>query len=172
MAFSQNGWPALQSGTDKVHPWVIPGTKRTFVLRNGSAGFLLAHFILWFNEVVEKIGVGIWDDWGIAFRSVRGGTDLSNHASGTAVDLNATLHVLGKSGTFTRRQAALIRVRLLFYRGCVRWGGDYQNRKDEMHFEINRPLSRCEKRARKLMKTQRGKRILDANPSQRKVILS
>ncbi len=67
---------------------------------------------------------------------------------------------------------AKIRMRLKMYRNCIRWGGDYRGRKDEMHFEINRSLEACEFLAKRLMKTKRGKRILAANPGQKAVILS
>lgn len=174
MANSQNGWPAFTSpGATKLHKWVVPGTNRHFVLRNGSAGFLLCHFILWYHEAIHKLDEAgsVWDEWAWAFRAVRAGSDLSNHASGTAVDLNATKYPLGTT-LMAKWRKTKIRARLLFYRGCIRWGGDYNSRKDEMHFEINRPLSACERRARRLMNTPRGRRILDANPNQRAVILS
>lgn len=174
MSTSQNGWPALDSDSSKLHKWVIPGADRHFVMRNGSAGFLLAHLILWFHERVHKLNEqgSPWDEWAYAYRPVRGSSySLSNHASGTAVDLNATRYPLGTTNMLSWRKLR-IRGRLAWYRGTIRWGGNYEGRKDEMHFEINKNLTRCEKRARRLMKTSRGKRILQANPSQRAVILS
>jgi hypothetical protein len=66
---------------------------------------------------------------------VRGSTDkLSNHASGTAIDLNATKHALGKVGTFPSEKVAMIRALAKKY--GLKWGGDYKGRADEMHFEI------------------------------------
>ncbi len=62
---------------------------------------------------------------------------LSNHSSGTAIDLNAPRHPLGTSGTFSATQRSHIRSILNSCNGVVRWGGDYSGRKDEMHFEIN-----------------------------------
>jgi hypothetical protein len=59
---------------------------------------------------------------------------LSNHSSGTAVDLNATKHPLGKSNTFTKEQVNTIQLLLVKY--GLAWGGNYKRRKDEMHFEI------------------------------------
>lgn len=174
MATSQNKWPALDSGSSKLHKWVVPGTDRHFVLRNGSAGFLLCHFILWYHEKVHKLNEkgDVWDEWAYAYRSVRGQTTgLSNHASGTAVDLNATRYPLGRM-LMPQVKKVKIWSRLKMYRGCIRWGGDYSGRKDEMHFEINKPLARCEKNARRLANTKRGKQILKANPGQREVIFS
>ena len=67
---------------------------------------------------------------------VRGSTDrLSCHASGTAIDLNATQHPLGAIGTFPADKVPMIRALAKKY--GLAWGGDYRNRKDEMHFEIN-----------------------------------
>lgn len=174
MATSQNNWPALEPGSSRLHKWVVPGTDRHFVLRNGSAGFLLCHFILWYHEVVHKLNEkgAVWDEWAYAYRAVRGQTrGLSNHASGTAVDLNATKYPLGRAlMPFVKKR--LIWAKLKMYRGCIRWGGDYEGRKDEMHFEINKSMSYCERNARRLANTKRGKRILAANPSQRDVIFS
>lgn len=173
MSTSQNGWPALPPDSDLLYTWVVP-TKAGDVrlrLRNGSAGFLLCHLLLFIADAIEPLFGKVLDDWGYAWRPIRGqSTGLSNHASGTAADANATRHVLGRFGTWVN--AALIRARLRMYRGVIRWGGDYSGRKDEMHFELDRPLGEAEKVARRLMRTPRGRRILAANPSQRAVILS
>lgn len=173
MSLSQNGWPALSADDPRLHLWRVPGTDRHFRMRNGSAGFLLAHFILWYHEEVQRLNKkgDPWDEWAYAYRDVRGSDEVSNHSSGTAVDLNSTRYPLGT--TWMRRwRKVKIRARLLFYRRCLRWGGDYRGRKDEMHFEVNRNMEACERNAKRLMKTPRGQRILNANPSQRAVILS
>lgn len=173
MAKSQNDWLALEAGSPLLHKWVIPTNKGNveLYLRNGSAGFVLVHDALWYAENIEPLVGPVKDDWGWFYRPIRGETaGLSNHASGTAMDLNATKHVLGKVGTLAR--AARLRVHLLYYRGVIRWGGDYHGRKDEMHHEINKDMAATEALARRLMKTPRGKRILKANPGQRRVILS
>lgn len=175
MSTSQNGWPGLPADSSKLHPWVIPGqgTDTQIRLHNGSAGFLLAHLALCFDSKVEVLDEPVLDDWGYAYRPVRGYTStLSNHASGTAEDLNATDHPLGSPGTFTDAEVEQIHRFLTRYDGCVRWGGDYRNRKDAMHFEIDRQLSSCEAVARRLVDTKRGQLILKANPGQRAVIFS
>lgn len=174
MATSQNGWPALARTSSKLYTWRIPTPKgeTRLTMRQGSAGFLLAHMALWFSEQVEPTKGKILDDWGYAPRKVRGSLlAVSNHASGTAFDVNATRHVLGKRGTFTPEQTAKIRARLKVYRGAIVWGGDFRRRADEMHFELGRDLAACERIARDLMDTDRGRRILAANPTQRAVIL-
>lgn len=170
---SQNHWPALDAGSPLLHTWELPGGGTRLRLRNGSAGFLLVHLALWFDKKLEDLDEPLLDDWGYAYRPVRGYTStLSNHASGTAMDLNATDHPLGVDHTFTAKEVSAIHKRLHLYRGCIRWGGDYSGRKDAMHFEINAPLSDCETVARRLLDSPRGKRILKHNRGQRAVILS
>lgn len=145
---SQNGYRANDRAD--VTTWTI-GKGRKVALRRGDPGYLLAHFADWFDAHVEDIDAGQPDDWGYAERPIRGSTTtLSNHASGTALDLNATRHPLGKRGTFTAAQAAAIRDQLRTYDGCIRWGGDYSGRPDEMHFEINRPAADVAAVARRL----------------------
>jgi len=134
MPTSQNGWPASKDPDeiDIVNKRIV-GTSRKLKVARPVAPLLIA-FATDFHNQVEPIDEGQWDEWGYAYRDVRGGTTLSNHASGTAIDLNATKHPLGKENTFTEEQSRTIR-RLCRKYG-LRWGGDYQNRKDEMHFEV------------------------------------
>lgn len=132
--FSENGWEASDDRNKiKIKSFRVPGTKRMLALNADCAPILLA-FSNEFHNLVERIDDGELDDWGYAYRPVRGDSKLSNHASGTAIDLNAPRHPLGKSGTFTNPQEKVIR-RLCKKYG-IRWGGDYTRRKDEMHFEI------------------------------------
>ena len=51
-----------------------------------------------------------------------------------SIDLNATKHALGKIGTFPAEKVPMIRALAKKY--GLKWGGDYKNRKDEMHFEV------------------------------------
>lgn len=171
---SQNDWPVLAAESRLLHVWVIPSRTGTFRLRlrGGSAGFLLAHFALWYADSIEKVAGGITDDWGWApLRMVRGSnTWTSNHCSGTAIDLNAVSHPLN-TRTLAAWQKAKIRARLLIYSGCLRGGLDY-HRPDEMHTELNKALPSCERVARRLIPSDRGVRLLKANPGQKAVILS
>jgi len=132
---SPNGWPASE---DKqaigIQSFVIPGTKTKIACANAVAP-LLINFCKEFNELVEPINQGQLDDWGYAFRMTRSSDRvLSNHASGTAIDLNAIEHPLGKSNTFNKDQRNTIN--LLITKYGLNWGGNYKKRKDDMHFEI------------------------------------
>lgn len=179
MATSENGWLVItDAGNSRLRKWKIPGTDRHLILRDGSAGFLLAHYALWYHRHIERLDVGEWDEWGWAVRPVRGKVSgYSNHASGTAMDLNATKHPLGKGGTLLfkiKGVAALARIktRLLLYRGCIRSGAFYSGRKDEMHYEIDAPMWEVEEVARRLLGSPLGIEILKANPGARRVVLS
>lgn len=132
---SYNGYPASKDPNEiDIKPYPVKGTDRKLRCAE-SVGPLLAAFAAEFHELIEPIDEGTFDDWGYAFRMVRGTTDkLSNHASGTAIDLNAAKHPLGKVGTFPAEKVPMIRALAKKY--GLKWGGDYVNRKDEMHFEI------------------------------------
>src|ERR1044072_531240 len=140
---SQNGYSA--NDRSKVSSRTIPGTSRKVTVRNGPAGDLLLWVAGQFDKQVEDIDAGQLDDWGYAERPIIGGTELSNHASGTAIDLNATRHPLGTqpSANFSRKQIDAIHWIIGRTQGCVRWGGDYTGRKDGMHFEIVRGEAGC-----------------------------
>lgn len=134
MRTSQNGWPASQDPEEiQIVSRPVPGTGLKLRVAQPVASLLIA-FARDFHKEVERINEGQLDDWGYAYRDIRGASTLSNHASGTAIDLNALQHPLGAENTFTDEQARTIR-RLCRKYG-LKWGGDYRNRKDEMHFEI------------------------------------
>lgn len=135
MLRSHNGWPASQDRSEiGIKSFKVPGTSLKLACAEAVAP-LLINFASEFHHCIEKIDKGSLDDWGYAFRMIRG-TDvhLSNHASGTAIDINATKHPLGKRGTFTKSQEKTIREMCQYY--GLRWGGDYEVRADEMHFEV------------------------------------
>lgn len=177
---SQNGMPVLATNRTtgdlpRLRKWVIPGANRHVYLRDGSVGFLLVHFALWWHESLHRLDGGVWDEWGWAVRPVRGQTTgYSNHASGSAIDLDATQHPRGVPilRTFKTFQVVKVRARIAFYRGALRWGGDYRSTVDGMHVELNTNLAGAEAQALRLLESPRGKRILAANPGAREVIVS
>jgi len=132
---SQNNWIASKDASE-IEIVSIPIKGTTVKVRCAKAvAPLIAGFCADFHELIEPIDHGSLDDWGFNFRMIRGSTDkLSNHSSGTAVDLNATKHPLGKSGTFPSEKVPMIRALAKKY-GMI-WGGDFRHRPDEMHFEI------------------------------------
>jgi len=125
-----------------------------YFVRGTAAGFsfwaydhdvrvIFVDLITRFNDEVEKLAGSPLDDWSWANRNVRDSdTVISNHASATAIDLNALKHPRGPRGTFSAAQVKALRKILASYDGVIRWGGDYQNTADEMHFEINASKAR------------------------------
>ena len=178
MATSQNGWLVLDKTVGGKQPtlrdWHIPNVDRDIPLRDGSAGFLLIHMATWFDRNIERIDIG-FDDWGWSPRKIAGTDQWSNHASGTAMDLNSNQHPQGSPAlaTFSSLEVTGIRRRLGMYRDCLRWGGDYRTVVDSMHFEINQGLSAVVARAQYLCKHGTiGRQILAANPGAKGVIFS
>lgn len=126
---SQNGWTVFDTAPAATTPWI------TGRVRPGDVDTIFTWLGEQFHERVEHIRKD-WS-WGWAKRNVRGSTStISNHASATANDFNAPAHVLGKRGTFKPKQVDEIQAILKDLDGVIRWGGDYQYRADEMHFEI------------------------------------
>jgi hypothetical protein len=132
---SQNGWTASKIRAEiGIESFTVPGTNLKLACAKAVAP-LLVGFAAEFHKLIEPIDEGTLDDWGYAYRDVRGSTStLSNHSSGTAIDLNATQHPLGKVGTFPIEKVPMIRALAKKY--GLKWGGDYKGRADEMHFEV------------------------------------
>jgi len=132
---SYNGWPASSVQAEiGIKSYPVLGTAIKLRCAEKVAP-LLVGFAAEFHNLIEPLNVGALDDWGYCYRMVRGTTDkLSNHSSGTAIDLNASRHPLGQI-TFEPGKVPMIRA--LAHKWGLTWGGDYKGRKDEMHFEIN-----------------------------------
>jgi hypothetical protein len=137
---SQNGWPA-SSDRSVVNVKTVEIPVRGGIVKvplRAEAAPRLTAMIQWWDQNVEPVYTsgGNAGTWGYAYRTIRGyTTTLSNHASGTAIDINAPLHPLGKRGTVPADKVAAIRAKAAAL--GLRWGGDYSGRADEMHFEIN-----------------------------------
>lgn len=127
-----NGFSACDRSV--IGTFRIPGTDRYLAVRREVAALLIG-FAAEFHVLVEDIDNGTLDDWGYACRAVRGSTTvISFHAPGIAIDLNALRHPMGRIGTFTARQVAIIRALCRKY--GLRWGGDFSTRPDPMHVEV------------------------------------
>ncbi|EWT05045.1 peptidoglycan-binding protein [Intrasporangium chromatireducens Q5-1] len=134
-ATSQNGWSAGSSSQIPISGLTVSAASFPAGVRSGQVHTILGYVARRFNSEVEALVSG-WC-WGHNYRAISGSTTLSNHASGTAIDVNAPRHPLGATGTFSSTQRTRIHAILAYCDGVVRWGGDYSGRKDEMHFEIN-----------------------------------
>ena len=149
METSYNGWPASKDAAEiGIKSYPIRGTDIKIKCAAGC-GPLLAEFAAQFHLLIEPIDTGGLDDWGYCYRMVRGTTDkLSNHSSGTALDLNAAHHPLGKIATFPTEKVPMIQALAKKY--GLTWGGNYRGRKDEMHFELHLNAEQASKMITKL----------------------
>lgn len=137
MPTSQNGWSA--SPTLKRRSLVVAGV--TFVggiVDNDDVATVLGYVATQFHKRVEPLkDPGCW---GFYYRANRNDpTSLSNHSSGTAIDINAPAHpnAVSTAKTFTPAQIVTVHKILMEVGNVVRWGGDYTKTVDAMHFEIN-----------------------------------
>jgi hypothetical protein len=137
-ATSQNGWTVVEKGG--TESYAVAGSKVKLRLRKGDAAVVLLDVAHWFDQNIEDIDQGA-DDWGWSVRKIAGSSSYSNHASGTAIDLNASKHPQGvaTAKNLSKKQIDAVHAQLKArWQGVVRWGGDYTSRPDAMHFEINK----------------------------------
>jgi hypothetical protein len=128
MATSYNGWPA---SPDKAEIGVVASDVFPGGAKAGDVTIVLGYVARQLDARVEPCIDG-WN-WGYTYKAnVNNPSQLSCHASGTAIDWNAPDHPNGSSGTFTNAQRGTIYQILDEVQGAVSWLEGY----DEMHFEI------------------------------------
>jgi len=136
---SYNGWTVGTPGSIiGIANYTVPGTSVVLPIRSGDVSTILAYVARRFNAEVETLIKG--QCWGYAYRAnVNNPSVWSNHASGTAIDLNSLKHPNGAAATFTAAQISAVRRILAFCGKVVYWGQDYRGVVDGMHFEIDVP---------------------------------
>ncbi len=150
MTTSQNGWSA--SPALKLRKLVVNGVDFAPGIRDDAdVATVLGYVATQYAKRVEPLrNPGCW---GFSYRPDKNQvTDLSNHASGTAIDINAPAHPNGVAvqKTFTPGQVSEIHKILAEVDHVVRWGGDYTKTIDAMHFEINASAAQVKAVAKKL----------------------
>jgi spore germination cell wall hydrolase CwlJ-like protein len=86
-----------------------------------------------FNGLLSDLaaqGYNVKSSGGYNYRNIRGSNKLSQHAFGTAIDLNAAENPLGGG-----KSNLPPNIRELAAKHGLVWGGDFKGRKDPMHFE-------------------------------------
>lgn len=142
---SQNGWP--RNGPFKTFSVPRTNGKRKFLLHVDAGPLLVFYAALW-HITVESLLNRVYDDWAFARSGPIGNSGVySNHESGSAIDLNATMHPMGPN-TLNSAKRSKIRSNLKRFGGALRWGGDYRSTLDQMHTELN--VSRGSARARRV----------------------
>lgn len=147
---SQNGYRVASTAKAiGARVFAVPGHSNVkVVLQADVAPLLLEMMRWWFTNVEAPVVPGCW---GYAYRPIRGQTTgFSNHASATAVDINAPKHPQGKRGTVPASKRAAINAKASSL--GLRWGANYvaPSLVDEMHFEINVPWGTAMTLVRKL----------------------
>lgn len=164
MSYSQNGYVA--KNTSVLATYTVPNTggiKAT--LRKGDVSVVMLYLMERYHKEVEPLRKN--DTGSYNPRSIVGapGSAISNHASGTAVDLRWNDHPLSARNTFSSKEKTALRKILNFLDGVVRWGGDYTGRKDEMHFEINASPARVAAVADKIRRSRNAAQPVKAKPT-------
>lgn len=138
MATSYNGWYA--SPTLPLRPLVVAG--ESFIpgiVDDDDVYTVLQYVAEQMHLRVEPIVRADWhqaDDWGFNYRETTNDTTLSCHASGTAIDYNATRHPYGVAVTANFTTAQIATIHDIIDDLPIIWGGDYRYSADGMHFEI------------------------------------
>lgn len=142
---SLNGWVYP---SPKLVTLTIPGTVRR-VTGDHVALPLLVALAADYSATVRRIDIGAPDEGCYADRNGRGTPGRkSNHATGTAIDLNWSEEGAQGSGWGRKffsnlKNKAAVAVLKRRYGSCVAWGGDW-NAKDFMHWEIKPGVTRAD----------------------------
>ncbi len=150
MATSYNGWSA--SPSLPLRSLTVAGVSFVPGIRDDDdVHTVLGYVVEQYAARIERlVNPGCW---GFSYRAnANNPNQLSNHASGTAVDVNAPQHPNGvpTRNTFTAAEVEEIHKILAEVDHVVRWGGDYTGTPDAMHFEINASKDRVAEVARKI----------------------
>ena len=130
---SQNQWPASRDPSDIGLVKVTLPNGKSFRAAPGAAPALKEMAIWWSNNIEPIETIGSYN-----YRTIRGESkEVSNHGSGTAIDINEKRHPLGDYGTVPKSKRDPITKKAASL--GLRWGGNYRGRKDEMHFEMDAP---------------------------------
>lgn len=145
MLRSQNGYLGVADYGDPqlVSNPTIPGTKIRVLggLRKGPVAEILLHTLARVHREVRPFRSQEQGFWGYNYRAIRGATELSNHASGTAADFLAADLPIGIDITrlMTRVEITALRRIAADLDGLVRFGAFYTGRPDVMHIEVVAP---------------------------------
>lgn len=150
MPTSINGWEVLDNppwSDPRLETKPVPGVPtRKLKMRKEVLPLFLA-LAKDYHDTIAPIDEGELDDWSYSYRDARYSSSWSDHASGTAVDLNA-----GKEGWLgmtnyswwadpkrhKAAQAIKARYEVVMWGGSKDFGGDYYNGStvDWMHWAI------------------------------------
>jgi hypothetical protein len=148
MANSLNGWPAIPTILNKIDPRLrtitIPGTKRQVTVRRGAAPLFAAFLADWQKEMPARLKLDVGPIGGYVYRESRfnpKASGLSNHASGTAVDVRWDVLLADNKRHMTAAETAILKKILSRYvtkdGHHVLANGYLWHTCDEMHTELS-----------------------------------
>jgi hypothetical protein len=151
MSKSQNGWPVIESQSGPGLTVIrIPGTGTPGIpLRvQKDCAPLLAYVASQVHEKVTDLRKNnkpgkFQDEGGYNYRKIDNSASFSNHASGTAIDLNWQLFPMFKRRMNKKQREAALAIEAELSE-VIRWGGSYSPaRVDEMHWEIKNGVTKA-----------------------------
>ena len=118
-----NGWPAETVANKGGSIWTreVPGTPVMLTVRDGEARTLFEYVVLRFHLEIHELGQG--DVVGFD-ANARGRSPVSNHASGTAINILPGRYPRGSSDPMFPHEVRIVRDILASCPGVVAWGGD------------------------------------------------
>lgn len=134
MSTSQNGWPVVPRS--KVDEGTYAGVRLPNGILAGDVAMIARWQLNRYASTVEPLVPGTC--WGWFVKEIEGSDTISNHASGTAWDINADQHPMGRppSANMTAQEIFACQAIVHAADGVLRWGGSYTGRPDPMHWEI------------------------------------
>jgi hypothetical protein len=145
MPTSLNGWPVLTSGSTLLRWGTVPHTTRKIRMHKDVLPLFLA-LAFDYDEWIAPIDVGTFDDAGYAYRQSNGSAGWSNHASGTALDLNWSKEGAQRPSNrafWAKNDIRLHTTQIKRIYHVVDWGGDWSAKFwDPMHWEIGHGITR------------------------------
>lgn len=145
MAISLNGWTAIASPSDPRLKWQpIPGTSRKVLVRRAAGPLFGAYCADWNRLMPKRLKLENpscpVDGWEYRDPRLATGNRLSNHASGSAIDLAYHVLLADRQSHMTDTEKKIMEQLLDIYvladgRRIFRWGG-YWQAVDEMHTEV------------------------------------
>lgn len=132
MEYTSKGWQVDPTPSLETWPW--PGGSGSATTRAGDATTVLRYLAHVYNAEVEPIKEPVLDDWSYNKRRITGGTSWSEHAAGTALDINATDHPYKTTAeqNFTAADLRAVERILGHLEGAVEWLRGW----DPMHFQL------------------------------------
>jgi hypothetical protein len=95
-----------------------------------------------FLQELEDNGVNIdgRQSGGYNHRTIAGTNRLSNHAHGSAIDINWSRNGVGSGAGELGNQLGSDKVREIAKKYGLKWGGDFKSNNDPMHFEVDKSI--------------------------------